>query len=246
MNRFLLSIVAVLALAGCSEPAGQDAAVSNTSTEATQNIAQAAPVGAEDNVIQLAQASDSEFQMGVHYERLTPTQPTNSSPEQVEVTEVFWYGCPHCFTFDPYLRAWEPEAAPYINFVRIPAVWNPVVRLHAQAFYTAQVLGKEQEMHIPLFEEIHVNGNYLDSPDKLAAFFAKFGVSAQAFDTAFNSLEVNTRLQRSEELSRRYRIASVPSIVINGKYTTNGTMAGSYDRLIDLIDELAAMERGSD
>jgi len=186
-----------------------------------------------------------EFELGKDYNRLTPTQPTSSGPQQVEVAEIFWYGCPHCYNFDPFLKNWEGGKADYINFVRIPAVWNPLLRLHAQAFYTAQVLGKGAEMHEPLFAEIHQNGNYLDTPEKLGYFFARFGVSTGAFNEAFNSREVNTLLQRAEELNQRYQIQSVPSIVINGKYTSNASMTGSYERLIELIDALAASEHGA-
>jgi thiol:disulfide interchange protein DsbA len=186
-----------------------------------------------------------EFELGKDYNRLTPTQPTSSGPEQVEVAEIFWYGCPHCYNFDPILKSWESSKADYISFVRIPAVWNPLLRMHAQAFYTAQVLGKGAEMHEPLFAEIHQNGNYLDSPEKLANFFARFGVSREAFNDAFNSREVNELLQRAEELNQRYQISSVPSIVINGKYTSNASMTGSYERLIELIDTLAASEHGA-
>lgn len=189
---------------------------------------------------------ESGFELGTHYNRLTPTQPTSSGPTQVEVTEIFWYGCPHCNNFDPYLRAWESTKADYVSFVRIPAVWNPLVRLHAQAFYTAQVLGKGDEMHEPLFAEIHEFGNYLDSPDKLANFFARFGVSREDFNAAFNSRDVNALLQKAEEFNERYQITSVPTIVVNGKYTTNASLTGSYERLIELIDELAAGERGSE
>jgi len=186
-----------------------------------------------------------EFELGKDYNRLTPTQPTSSGPQQVEVAEIFWYGCPHCYNFDPILKNWESSKADYINFVRIPAVWNPLLRLHAQAFYTAQVLGKGAEMHEPLFAEIHQNGNYLDSQEKLGYFFARFGVSREAFNDAFNSRDVNTLLQRAEELNQRYQISSVPSIVINGKYTSNASMTGSYERLIELIDALAASEHGA-
>ena len=190
-------------------------------------------------------SAQSQFELGTHYNRLTPTQPTSSSPLQVEVAAIFHYGCPDCYAFEPYLRAWETGAAEYVSFVRIPAVWNPLVRLHAQAFYTAQVLGREAELHEPLFAEIHENGNALDSPGKLAEFFGRFGVGRQEFDDAFNSREVNARLQRAEELSRRYQVRSIPSIVVNGKYTSNATQTGSFEQLIELIDTLAASERGA-
>jgi protein dithiol oxidoreductase (disulfide-forming) len=236
---------AMIALAGCGGAGDQSATEANAPTTnqalpPTPSATEQA-TGAPSEAVP-AQTDTSRFVLGTHYEMLTPTQPTSSGPDQVEVTEVFWYGCPHCYAFEPFLEAWQADKADYINFVRVPAMWNPTLRLHAQAFYTAEVLGKGAEMHAPIFREIHMNGNYLDSEAKLAEFFGRFGVSEADFRNAFNSFTVETKLQRAEELNRRYRISSVPSIVVNGKYTTNGTMAGSYDQLIELIDTLAARE----
>src|SRR5690606_17094017 len=125
--------------------------------------------------------TSGRFQLGVHYERLAPTQPTSSSPDQVEVAEVFWYGCPHCYAFEPQLARWAEQRPEYVSFVRIPALWNPVLRTHARAFYTAEALGKLDEMHTALFTEIHENGNPLDTREALGAFFARFGVEAAEF-----------------------------------------------------------------
>jgi thiol:disulfide interchange protein DsbA len=183
------------------------------------------------------------FVLGTHYTRLSPTQPTSSNPDQVEVAEIFWYGCPHCFDFDAYLKPWEARKAEYVNFVRIPAVWNPLLQMHARAFYTAEALGKGAEMHDAFFREMHERGNALDTEAKLAEFFGRFGVDATAFKTAFDSFAVHTKLQRADELSRRYRIASVPTIVVNGKYTTDGGMAGTYPALLEVVNELTAAER---
>jgi protein dithiol oxidoreductase (disulfide-forming) len=188
-------------------------------------------------------AVSGRFQLGTHYERLSPTQPTSSRPDEVEVAEMFWYGCPHCYTFDPYLQRWQNTRADYVSFVRVPAVWNPLVRLHARAFYAAAALDKGEEMHEAFFAEIHERGNLLDSKPALAEFFGRFGVDEQSFERAFDSFDVHTKVQRADELSRRYRVTSVPSIVVNGKYTTNASMAGDYDQLMVLIDELAASER---
>ncbi len=183
------------------------------------------------------------FQLGTHYERLSPTQPTSSGPEQTEVAEIFWYGCPHCYTFEPTLERWNEQKPPYVSFVRIPAVWNPLLQMHARAFYAAEALGKLDEMHAAFFAEIHEHGNYLDTRESLAAFFERFGVGAAEFQETFDSYDVHARVQRAEELNRRYRISSVPTIVVNGKYTTNANLAGSYEQVIELIDELAASER---
>ena len=187
-------------------------------------------------------AQTGQFELGTHYQRFSPTQPTSSSPEQIEVAEVFWYGCPHCYTFDPYLENWKQDLPANVSFVRIPAVWNPLLQLHARAFYTAEALGRIEEMHTSFFREIHVNGNYLDSEQALQAFFGEFGVSAEEFANAFNSFAVHTRLQRANELSRRYRISSVPTVIVNGKYSTSAAATGTYENLMLLIDELVAAE----
>jgi thiol:disulfide interchange protein DsbA len=199
-------------------------------TSVVANVAGAAPTSAR-------------FQLGTHYERLSPTQPTSSSPDKVEVAEIFWYGCPHCFAFDPYVRSYESRKPDYVSFVRIPAVWNPLVKMHAQAFYTAEALGKGAEMHEPFFKEIHENQNLLDTPEKIQAFFGTFGVDAATFKSQWESFAVHTKLQRADELARRYKYASVPTLVVNGKYTTDGGMAGGYEELFELVDELTAAER---
>ena len=129
-----------------------------------------------------------------------------------------------------------------MNFVRIPAVWNPLVKFHARAFYTAQALDKEDAMHTAFFREIHLNGNVLDSEAKLREFFGRFGVSDEDFSGAFNSFAVHAKLQQAETLARRYRVTSVPLVVVNGKYTTSATMTGGYETLIEVIDELVVLE----
>ena len=236
-----LWLLATLALGACGggveptaevEPAIEQPAESAAALE--PELVASDPAGAP---------TTGRFEMGTHYMRLSPTQPTSSNPDQVEVAEIFWYGCPHCFNFDPYLERWQTTKPDYVSFVRVPAVWNSLLQLHARAFYTAEALGKGAEMHSAFFSEIHERGNMLDSEAKLQEFFGRFGVDAAAFKTTFDSFAVQAKLQRADELSRRYRIQSVPTIIVNGKYTTDGGQAGSYDDLLALIDELAAAER---
>ena len=190
-----------------------------------------------------ARKPSGRFQLGEHYQRLTPTQPTSSSPDQVEVAEIFWYGCNHCYNFDPYVENWLEKKPDGVSFVRVPAVWNPLVKLHARAFYTAEALGKGEEMHTPFFREIHVRQNLLESEASLREFFGRFGVSADEFKAAFDSFAVHTKLQRAETLAQRYRVSSVPMIVVNGKYTTSASATGGYDGLMEVIDELVSMEK---
>lgn len=190
-------------------------------------------------------ATSSQFREGVNYQKIVPAQPTSAAPGNVEVAEVFWYGCGHCFAVDPAIESWRNKGmAPYVEFVRVPAMWNEATRLHARIFYTAELLGKLDAVHSLIFREIHVNGNQLNTVDKIAAFFKQHGVSAEEFQKAFSSFAVENKLQRADFLNRRFRVESVPMVVVNGKYKTDITDAGGEAQLFTLINELSAHEHG--
>jgi thiol:disulfide interchange protein DsbA len=105
--------------------------------------------------------------------------------------------------------------------------------------------GKNGEIDGPFFNEFHVNHNYLETEDQLATFFANFGVDEATFKSTFNSFAVDAKLNRAEELVRRYRVQATPTVIVNGKYLTNGQMAGSYQAWFAIIDDLAARERAA-
>jgi thiol:disulfide interchange protein DsbA len=262
--RILLT-VAVLVSAGCGDdqstappaPAVDDSPeAAAQAPEAAPAVAATQPAAVPPPATTLPAASvpaqrDSStdalaalgYQAGVHYQRLSPTQPTSSSPDQVEVAEFFMYSCVHCYNFEPYVQQWLTRKPAYINFIRVPTVWNPLVRLHGQAFYAAEALGKGAEMHTPFFREMHVTGNLLQTQEDIAEFFSRFDVDEQAFEGAFNSFAVHTKVQRADELTRRYRVEATPSVVVNGKYVTTASMAGGFEQLVDLIEALAQSER---
>jgi thiol:disulfide interchange protein DsbA len=254
-----LLVLAALALAGCGggsppaatpsqPPAPEDIAAGNTVPDESEPPAaepSAGPASSTPAVVSnetSAAPTSARFQLGKHYNRLSPTQPTSSPPDKVEVAEIFWYGCPHCYALDPDLKSWVAEKLEYVTFVRVPAAWNDITKTHARAFYTAEALGKLGEMHDALFREIHENHDPLDTEDKLRAFFGTFRVDAATFAGTYDSVAVLTKLQRADELTRRYRVGSVPTIVVNGKYTTDVTLAGGNEQLFALVSELAASE----
>jgi len=192
-----------------------------------------------------ASPTSAKFKEGTHYQKIIPAQPTTVAPGKVEVVEVFWYGCGHCFALDPKIESWRAKGKPaYVEFVRVPAMWNDATRMHARVFYTAELLGKLEQLHSAIFNEIHVKGDMLNNVDKIAAFFKANGVSKEEFDRVFSSFAVESKLQRADLLNRRYKIESVPTVVVNGKYTTDVGTAGGEDPLFALIGELAASEHG--
>jgi thiol:disulfide interchange protein DsbA len=188
---------------------------------------------------------------GTHYRPLVPAQPTNAAPGKVEVIEVFWYGCPHCYALEPFLASWLRNKAPYIEFRRVPVTWQAVHQSHARLFYTLEALGREAALHSAVFAEMHDRKNYMfaqgDERETLSAqvAFAKaHGISEADFTNAYNSFTVQTGLSQADDLVHRYRVDGVPLMVINGKYVTDVNMAGSPANLISIVNDLAASEKG--
>ena len=187
---------------------------------------------------------------GNNYTVLSPAQPTDAPPGKVEVVEMFWYGCPHCFALDPVIESWRKNKAPYIEFVRVPVTWAEVHRAHARLFYTLKALGKLEQLHSRVFEEIHQNHNTLFvAGDPLATqraqlqFAKDSGISEADFMKAYSSFAVQTDISAADDLGRRYRIDAVPTFVIAGKYVTDMAQAGGESNLFELINDLAASEK---
>jgi len=199
--------------------------------------------------IRLAQATPTpaplrtRFTAGRHYQLINPAQPTMSPPDKIEVAEFFMYTCPHCYSFEPHVQNYLSTLPADVSFVRVPVLFNEVAKLHARAYYTAEILGVLDKTHVPMFEEIHGKRNMLASEQELAAFFQRFGVSREDFGKTFNSFAVETKLKQSATNARRFQINSVPNVVVNGKYVTGGSMAGSFENLLAIIDELVMIER---
>jgi thiol:disulfide interchange protein DsbA len=165
------------------------------------------------------------------------------------VLEIFWYGCSHCYALDPFLESWKKNKAAYIKFVRVPVMWGPAHRAHARLYYTLEALGKLDALHTKVFEEIQQRGNMLIAADdaqslKLQLAFAKAnGISEADYTREYNGFSVNTKLQRAEDLTRRYRVEGVPVVIVNGKYQTDVGMAGGHSELLGLINDLAASDK---
>jgi len=191
------------------------------------------------------QAADWKYGEGSHFRRLTTSQGTSSAPDKIEVAEIFWYGCNHCYNFDPILDEWKAKNPADVSFVRVPVVWNPNNQIHARLMYTAEALGVMDQAHPAVFEEIHRKGNMLLEDDAIISFFADLGVSEADFREAYGSFGVTSALKRAENLTRRYGIRSVPILVVNGKYVTEGTEIKTFDDLLNVTDELVARERAN-
>ena len=213
--------------------------------EATDDAADEEIVLAESEPEGEAQAAPQwKFTEGQHFTKLTTAQGTSSAPDVIEVAEVFWYGCPHCYNFEPYIDRWTPSLPDDVRFIRLPVMWNPTNQMHARIFYTAEALKKLDDMHSEIFKEMHINRKMLTSEDEIRAFFARFGVSEDDFNNTFRSFPVESSLKRARNLTvERYRVQSVPLLVVNGKYLTTGPGVKNFDDMLAVTEELIERER---
>ncbi len=181
------------------------------------------------------------FAAGQGYKNLAAVQPTQEA-NKVEVIEFFWYGCPHCYQFEPALEKWKAKLPANVNFIRQPAVFGPLWGKHAKAYFTAQVLGVVDKVHADLFHAIQVQKQKLASEADLAKFFVAHGVEEAAFHDAFNSFIVDTKMRQAKGMGPKYGLTGVPAIVVNGKYLVNAKTAGSHEGMIKVMNELIAQE----
>ena len=222
---------------------------------ATPKAAAAAPVEESklERVAPLPAAGQlpaGKWVAGVNYRPLVPAQPTDAAPGKVEVVEVFWYGCPHCYALDPFIESWRKTKPAYIEFKRVPVTWQAVHQSHAKLFYTLQALGKEEALHAAVFAEMHDKKNYMymqgDDKETLhaqVAFAKAHGISEADFTNAYNSFTVQTDMAKADDLVHRYHVDGVPLLVINGKYVTDVNMAGSQANVMNIVNDLAASEK---
>ena len=175
------------------------------------------------------------------YELLQPPQLTETG-DRIEVVDIFWYGCPHCYTFLPMMEAYDKVKPEYVEVRRLPAIFRESWVPHARAYYTAMLLGVTDTTHRPLFEEIHEHRNPTDTREALAAFFERHGVERTTFEQTYDSFAVESLVRKSIVMQQRYGITGTPSVVVNGKYRVTGRLAGSYNDMMAVVMVLVDRE----
>ncbi|MCI0655363.1 MAG: thiol:disulfide interchange protein DsbA/DsbL [Methylococcaceae bacterium] len=191
-------------------------------------------IPAQENVI-------PDVSKGEGYEKIVPPQPTQEK-DKVEVIEFFWYGCPHCYTFEPFLKEWAKNLPENVQLIKQPAIFSPKWASGAQAYFVAEALGVTERLHDAIFDAIQKERRPLETEDQLAEFFAEHGVDEEDFHQAYNSFIVTTRMRQAESMPERYGVTGVPAIAINGKYRSNGTLAKNYPGLISVMNALIKLE----
>ena len=179
-----------------------------------------------------------EFQEDVNFFPLLVEQPVRTG-DQIEVLEIFWYGCPHCYALEPYLKKWLKNKPEFVEFVQLPAVLNRSWAFDARVFYTFVALGLIDELHEAYFDAIHKDRRRMKKVEQVASWAQEQGVDPQLILDTFNSFGVDSMLANATQMSGRYEADGVPTIIIDGKYRTTVSLAGGHNEIIDLINYLA-------
>ena len=176
------------------------------------------------------------------YETLPQPQPVETG-DNIEVVDVFWYGCPGCYQFLPVMEYVEQNLPEYVEIRRLPAIFRDSWLIHAQGYYTAHALGIAEKHHREFFDEIHKEGNALDSKEAIIDFYnERSGVDKERLDQAWESFSVNSNINKSLVMQQRYGVRGTPTIIVHGKYRVGTTLAGTYQNLVKVIMKLTEYE----
>ncbi len=181
------------------------------------------------------------FSEGTDYQAISPAVKT-SQPDKVVVTEIFWYGCPHCFRFEPFVERWSANLPQGVIFEQVPSSLNPRWTEHARAYYAFQMMGVLDQTHKALFDAIHLKRQRLTSLDTLAEFVADLGLDEKVFRENYFSFPVETQIRKNIQKEKRYGHRGVPAVVVNGKYLVSASQAGSNERMLEIMSYLVAKE----
>ena len=192
----------------------------------------------------LAQAQGAPKE-GTHYVKLsTPAPVTLSGPDKkIEVVEFFWYGCPHCYAFEPTLEPWVKKLPADVSFRQVPVAFMAQYQIHQKLFYALEEMGQLPAMHRKVFNAIHQQNKRLSTEAEVIAFATASGLDGAKLGESMKSFSVSTKVNRAKQLAEAYKIDGVPALGINGRFYTSATLAGSHERAVAVADFLIQLSR---
>ncbi|CAN5865556.1 thiol:disulfide interchange protein DsbA [soil metagenome] len=176
---------------------------------------------------------------GTNYVRLSQPVPPSAGPGKIEVVEFFWYGCPHCNAFEPTLEAWVKTIPPDVEFHRIPVAFREEpYAAHQRIYYALEAMGQVNAMHRKVFYAIHNDRLRLDKPADIAAFMGKNGLDSAKFLEFYNSFSVQSKARQANKIAEAYKIDGVPALGVQGRFYTSGSLAGSNEKALQVVEFL--------
>ncbi len=188
-------------------------------------------------------AQRSNYVEGQDYVALDKRVPTESQGGKVEVIEFFWYSCPHCNAFEPKLEAWAEKLPKEVVLRRMPVAFRDDFVPQQRLYYAIEAMGKVQELHKKVFYAIHVEKQSLGNQASISDWIVKQGVDKAKFTELYNSFAVQTKSTRAAKLQNDYKVSGVPALGIAGRFYTDGALAQSMERALQITDWLISQVR---
>ncbi|AVS69311.1 disulfide bond formation protein DsbA [Paracidovorax avenae] len=188
-------------------------------------------------------AQAKQFKEGKDYTRLAKPAPTDAPAGKVEVIEFFWYSCPHCNAFEPTLEAWIKTAPKDLVIRRVPVAFNSSFAAQQKLYFALEGMGKLPEVHAKVFRAVHVEKLPLAKDDQIFEWIGKQGLDVAKFKEVYNSFTVSNQLRKAAQLQDAYGVEGVPSMGVAGRFYTDGTMAGSMQNVLQVVEYLAGLAR---
>ncbi|PIF92237.1 thiol:disulfide interchange protein DsbA [Acidovorax sp. 62] len=190
-----------------------------------------------------AVAQVRQFKEGKDFQKLSKPVATEAAAGKIEVIEFFWYSCPHCNAFEPVLDAWIKAASKDLVIRRVPVAFNASFLSQQKLYYALEGMGKLDAVHAKVFRAIHVEKLKLTKDEDIFAWVGNQGVDAAKFKEIYNSFNVANQARRAAQLQADYGVEGVPSMGVAGRYYTDGTMAGSMQTVLQVVDYLVSSVR---
>ena len=190
-----------------------------------------------------AAVSAQEVVEGQHYELLDAAVETHADEGKIAVTEVFWFGCPHCYRLQTPVNEWYETLEDDVSVEHMPATMGGDWNTHATAFYAAESLGIEDELHADFFNAIHQENQSLTDSDEIAAFFANYGVSEEEAKQALTDFSVRSEVNEANNRMREMKLMGVPALVIDGRFLVTPSSAGSLENMPKVAEALVEQVR---
>lgn len=168
-----------------------------------------------------------------------------AQPGKIEVVELFWYGCPHCYAFEPTINPWIEKLPADVHFIRIPAMFGGIWDVHGQMFVTLEAMGVEHKVHTAVFDAIHKEHKMFKTPEEMADFVATQGVDKAKFLETYNSFAVKGMVAKYKKLAVDYGVTGVPTMIVNGKYRFDLGSSGGPEETLKVADTLIEKERAA-
>ena len=215
--------------------------VSETQNVVTEQVAQATTQVVEAAPIEYTPRPPADFSDLDDSKYKPVSQPfTVTGGDKVEVTELFWFGCSHCFALEPQLKSWIKTKPANARFRKVPAVFSQRWEFHARAFYTMEALGVPDEAYDEFFNQLHIKRKNINNIKALSTFLFRYGKSKAEVEAAFNSFAVDSKFRNAVKITKASGARGVPALIVDGKYLTSQTDAGGTAQMFDVIDKLVA------